>query len=39
MQMSYVESKSNLFFSLGARQLANMKMTDFEICEIKASFL
>lgn len=27
--MSYVESKSNLFFSLGARQSANVKMMDF----------
>lgn len=34
--MSYVESKSNLFFSLGARQSANMKMTDFEIYEIRS---
>ena len=36
MQMSHVESKSNLFFSLGTRQSANMKMTDFEIYEIRS---
>lgn len=39
MQMSYVEGKNNLFFSLGARQSANVKMTDFETYEIRASLL
>lgn len=36
--MSYVESKSNLFFSLGARQSANVKMTEFEIYGNRAQF-
>lgn len=37
--MSYVEHKSNLFFSLGGRQLACVNMTDLEINEIRAEFL